>query len=144
MMQLRSYLTGKFVDGKGPKAVLVNPATEEPIAEIAGGGDVAGALAYAREVGGPALRAMSWKQRGELRRGLAKAIHERRDELIGLAMQNGGNTRGDAKFDIDGATGTLQWYADFAQTLGDGKVLADGDGVQLGRSPRWYGQHVLT
>src|SRR5262249_27214001 len=70
--------------------------------------------------------------------------HAKRDELIGLAIANGGNTRGDAKFDIDGAIGTLAAYADLAPELGDTHVLADGDGTQLGRSARLFGQHFYV
>jgi oxepin-CoA hydrolase/3-oxo-5,6-dehydrosuberyl-CoA semialdehyde dehydrogenase len=59
-------------------------------------------------------------------------------------MANGGNTRGDAKFDIDGASGTLAAYADVAAQLGAVKHLADGEGIQLTRSARFFGQHVLV
>src|SRR5690606_14904647 len=74
----------------------------------------------------------------------SKLIHEHRDELIELAMRNGGNTRGDAKFDIDGASGTLAAYAELGASLGDARLLVDGEGVQLGRSPRFHGEHVWT
>src|SRR6185436_4076568 len=53
-------------------------------------------------------------------------------------------TRSDAKFDIDGASGTLNFYADLGAKLGDAKVLPDGEGVPMGRSARLYGQHVLV
>ncbi|HVH43191.1 MAG TPA: 3,4-dehydroadipyl-CoA semialdehyde dehydrogenase, partial [Labilithrix sp.] len=104
--------------------------------------DLGAALSYARERGGPALRAMTFVQRGEMLRAMSRAIHAKRDDLIGLAIANGGNTRGDAKFDIDGAIGTLAAYADLAAELGDTHVLADGDGVQLGRGARLFGQHL--
>jgi oxepin-CoA hydrolase/3-oxo-5,6-dehydrosuberyl-CoA semialdehyde dehydrogenase len=87
---------------------------------------------------------MSFAQRGEMLRAMSKAIHEKRDELLTLAQQNGGNTRGDAKFDVDGAIGTLAAYADLAPELGEGTVLADGDAIQLGRGARLFGQHVWT
>jgi oxepin-CoA hydrolase/3-oxo-5,6-dehydrosuberyl-CoA semialdehyde dehydrogenase len=75
---------------------------------------------------------MSFTQRGEMLRAMSRAMHAKRDELIALAMSNGGNTRGDAKFDIDGAIGTLAAYADLAPQLGDTHVLVDGDPIQLG------------
>ena len=49
---------------------------------------------------------------------------------------------GDAKFDIDGATGTLAAYAHYAKSLGDKPYLTDGEGLQLGRTKRFWGQHV--
>ena len=143
MKELRSYVSGQWVSGKGRAATLVNPTTEEALATASAEGvDFKGALAHARGTGGPALRAMTFAQRGEILRALSRAIHAHRDELILLAIANGGNTRSDAKFDIDGASGTLAAYADLAQELGDARVLPDGDGVQLGRSPRLFGVHV--
>ncbi len=145
MIELASHLRGEWVRGSGKAATLVNPATEEPIAQCSTDGiDFAPALAFARNTGGPALRSMTFAARGEMIRGLSRALHAHRDELIALAIQNGGNTRSDAKFDIDGASGTLAAYADLAQELGDARVLVDGDAAQLGRSARLFGQHVFV
>ncbi len=145
MIELASYVHGQWFTGKGKAVELVNPATEEPVARTSTEGlDFARAYAHARDVGGPALRALSFAQRGELLRALSRAIHAHRDELIALAIQNGGNTRSDAKFDIDGASGTLAYYADLAPTLGDAPLLEDGEAVQLGRSPRLFGAHVYV
>ncbi len=145
MEQLESYVSGGWVKGLGKAAVLVNPATEEPIAEASTEGlDFGRTLAYAREVGGPALRALSFAQRGEILRALSRAIHAQRDNLIDVGIANGGNTRGDAKFDIDGASGTLAYYADLGKQLGDSRFIVDGDGFQLARSPRWFGYHALV
>jgi oxepin-CoA hydrolase/3-oxo-5,6-dehydrosuberyl-CoA semialdehyde dehydrogenase len=143
MIELASYVGGRWVAGKGSPATLVNPSTEEPLATASTEGvDFGAALSFARDRGGPALRAMSFRERGELLRAMSRAIFARRDDLIALAVANGGSTRSDAKFDIDGATATLTAYADLAQELGDVKVLVDGDGVALGRSARLFGQHV--
>jgi oxepin-CoA hydrolase/3-oxo-5,6-dehydrosuberyl-CoA semialdehyde dehydrogenase len=143
--ELRSYVYGEWVKGTGKAATLVNPATEEVLATTSTEGiDFGKALDFARTKGSPALRAMTFAQRGEMLRAMSRAIHAKRDELLGLAMANGGNTRGDAKFDVDGAIGTLAAYADLAPELGATTVLVDGDGVQLGRSARLFGQHVWT
>jgi oxepin-CoA hydrolase/3-oxo-5,6-dehydrosuberyl-CoA semialdehyde dehydrogenase len=145
MKELTSYLCGGWVAGNGRPATLVNPATEEALATASTDGvDFGAAVAFARDRGGPALRAMTFRQRGELLRAMSKAIHARRDELLALGIANGGNTRSDAKFDVDGAIGTLAAYADLAPELGDTQVLVDGDGTQLGRSARLYGQHVYV
>jgi 3,4-dehydroadipyl-CoA semialdehyde dehydrogenase len=143
MIELASYVGGAWVTGKGKPATLVNPATEDAIATASSEGvDFGAALAFARDRGGPALRALTFKQRGELLRAMSRAIHAKRDELLTLATQNGGNTRSDAKFDVDGAIGTLTAYADLGNELGDATILVDGDGIQLGRSPRLFGQHA--
>ena len=145
MTELESYLAGTWVRGTGRKITLVNPATEEALATTSTEGlDFKEALAFARSTGGPALRAMTFAERGAMLRAMSRAIHAHRDELIGLAIANGGNTRSDAKFDIDGASGTLAAYADLAAELGSVRVLADGDAVQLGRSARLFGSHVYV
>lgn len=145
MEQLESYVSGSWVKGSGKASVLVNPATEEPLAEASTEGiDFAAAFRHARDVGGKALRALSFAQRGDILRALSRAIHAQRDALIDVAIANGGNTRSDGKFDIDGASGTLAYYADLGKQLGDAKFLVDGEGIQLARSPRWFGYHALV
>jgi oxepin-CoA hydrolase/3-oxo-5,6-dehydrosuberyl-CoA semialdehyde dehydrogenase len=144
MLTLRSYVEGRWVEGKGVET-LVNPATEEPLAEAGGEGiDRAAALDFARRKGGPALRAMTFAERGARLKAMCDAIQAHRDELLDLAIANGGNTRADAKFDVDGATFTLSTYADLGKGLGDARFLVDGDGVSLGRSPRFHGQHIAV
>lgn len=145
MKTLRSYLSGRWIEGSGASQTLVNPATEEPLARASSDGlDLAAALEHARTAGGPALRALSFTERGALLKEMAKAIQAHRDELLDLAVANGGNTRSDAKFDVDGAIFTLQTYAEIGESLGSAKFLIDGEGVQLGRSPRFHGQHLCV
>jgi len=145
MITLESYLAGSWRAGRGKAAILVNPATEAPLAETSSEGlDFGAACRHAREVGGPALRAMSYAERGALLLAMSTALHAHRDELLDLAVANGGNTRGDAKFDVDGATGTLAAYGAFGRELGEGNVRYDGEGVALGRSPKFWGEHLLA
>src|SRR4051794_19503051 len=113
MQLLASYLSGAWSPGSGPKTPLVNPATEAALAEVhTGGHDLAAAFHHARSAGARELGALSFAQRGALLAALAKAIHGAREELIALAVANGGNTRGDAKFDVDGGAMSLSHYAD--------------------------------
>ena len=143
MQLLASYLAGTWSSGTGSRTTLVNPATEAPLAEVAGGGyDLAAAFAHARDAGGPELGALTFAQRGAILAALAKAIHGAREELIALAVANGGNTRGDAKFDIDGGAATLSFYAELGGKLGGASLLGDGEPLQVGRTARMAGQHV--
>jgi oxepin-CoA hydrolase/3-oxo-5,6-dehydrosuberyl-CoA semialdehyde dehydrogenase len=146
MIELKSYLRGQFVSGDPSGAVtLVDPATEEAIGTASTRGlDLAGALRYAREVGGPRLRAMTFAERAAVLEAMSKALHEVRDALIEASVRNAGTTRSDAKFDVDGATGTLAYYAALGKKLGDARFLVEGQGEQLGRSARFYGRHVQT
>src|SRR5262245_13703787 len=145
METLRSFVGGKWTAGSSSPQTLLNPATEEPLAQTSSEGiDLAAALAYARDIGGPALRALTFAERGALLKALADAIQDERDTLLELGMANGGNTRSDAKFDVDGAIGTLLAYVDAANALGSRKFVVDGDGMQLGRSARFHGQHIAV
>jgi oxepin-CoA hydrolase/3-oxo-5,6-dehydrosuberyl-CoA semialdehyde dehydrogenase len=144
VITLRSHLEGRWIEGGAPQ-VLVNPATEEALAQAGSAGlDLAAALDFARRTGGTALRELTFAQRGQLLAAMAQALQAHRDELIDLAVRNGGNTRGDAKFDVDGATFTLSTYADLGKGLGEVRFLVDGEGIPLARSPRFHGQHLLV
>lgn len=142
-MLLRSLVGHALVAPSGATTPLLNPATEETVAETGTSGiDFGTALRFAREVGGPALRDLHFAARGQLLIDCSRALHGRRDELIGLAIRNGGNTRGDAKFDIDGAIGTLSAYGELGLRLGTTTTLRDGEGEQLTRSAKLWGEHL--
>ena len=137
MIKLKSFLEGRWQEGSGEPSILVNPSTEEAMAETSTEGlDMGAAVRYARDVGGPALRALSLGERAALLKAMSKALD--------LAMRNGGNTKADAKFDVDGATGTLGAYAYFGKGLGDARVLPDGDTLPLSRDGDWAGRHLLV
>ena len=143
MQELRSYVGGRWVAGTGAQQTLLNPTTEEPLAQASSEGvDLRAALDYARSKGGPALRALSFAERGAALKAIADAMQGERDALLDLGIANGGNTRSDAKFDVDGAIATLLAYSELGTSLGTGRFLADGEGIQLGRSARFHGQHI--
>lgn len=144
-MQLKSFVNGQWQEPGGKTATLLNPATEEALAGAGTGGiDFAAALQYARSVGGPALRALTFVERAEKLQALYDVLFACREEFIELSISNGGNTRNDAKFDIDGATATLLAYVDTGKQLGDRHLLNDGESVQIGRTPRYAGRHILS
>lgn len=145
MIRLRSYLGGQWRDGEGEGNTLVDPATEEVVASTSTKGlDLRGALAHARDVGGPTLRAMTYAERGKLLKAMTDALQAAREPLIDASVLNAGTTRGDAKFDVDGAIGTLAYYARLGETLGDRKITVEGEGEQLTRSKRFWGHHVCV
>jgi 3,4-dehydroadipyl-CoA semialdehyde dehydrogenase len=143
MKRLSSFLGGHWVAGSGATVALMNPTTEAIVADVCSSGyDLDAALRFGRSTGRAALAELTFSQRGELIAAVAKAIHAAREELISLAVENGGNTRSDAKFDIDGATATLSHYAELGTKLGSMKLLADGEPIAVGRTARMAGQHV--
>ncbi len=138
---LASFIQGKWQAGNGKGRPLENPATEEVLASASTSGfEFSAVLDYAREVGGQSLQKMNLKQRGELLSKLAAVMADNREELLKLAQLNGGNTRGDAKFDVDGASGTLAAYSKYVES--EELTIRDGEAVLVGRTSRLIGQHV--
>src|SRR5215203_3701606 len=145
MKTLKSYICGRWHEATSGFATLVNPSTEEEIARASSQGiDFGEVLAYAREKGGPALRAMTFAQRSGLLKEMSRVLRDNRDELLDLSRQNNGTTTPDGSFDIDGATGTLAYYFSLGRGLGDRTFLSEGDGVQLARTEGFWGRHVLV
>jgi 3,4-dehydroadipyl-CoA semialdehyde dehydrogenase len=145
MRTLQSFLQDTWQTGTGAGASIANAYTGEQIASASTAGlDLGAALAHARNVGGPNLRNLSFAERGDLLTAMSGAVHEAREELIALSIENTGSTRKDAKFDIDGASGTLAYYGGLGRKLGDSKVLLDGEQVRISRSKRFMGQHIYT
>lgn len=99
-------------------------------------------VVHARRVGGPALRAMTFQQRGMMLRALADALSARKDELYALSFLTGA-TRGDNMFDIDGGIGTLFVYASKAKGLPDSHVMLDGGREAISKG-NFAGQHILA
>ncbi len=142
---LKSYVYGEWFAGDYNPVKIHNPTTEEALAACSTRGiDFGKALSYARQRGGQALRAMSFAERGKLLMAMSKALHAHREELLDLETQNGGNTRSDGKFDVDGGIGTLASYAKLGETLGDSQLLSDESTISLSQSPRWVGRHVYA
>ncbi len=145
MKTLRSYVAGNWHEAKSGFVPLVNPATEEEVARASSAGiDFGEALAWARERGGPALRKMTFTERAALLKEMSRVLRENRDELLDLSRQNNGTTVPDGSFDVDGASGTLAWYAVVGKKLGDRTYLVEGEGVQLAKTEAFWAQHVLV
>lgn len=145
MKTLRSFLSGRWHEADGDFQTLVNPATEEPLARAsARGADLPGALDWARRQGGPALAALTFGQRGEILKSLGRKLREHREELLVLSTSNNGATLSDGAFDVDGAGGTLAFYGALGLSLGERRILVDGDGVQLGKSEAFWSRHALV
>ena len=143
--QLDSYLEGSWQSGDGSARPLINPATEQEIAHVRSiTGSLAGAVRWGREVGGASLRKLSFAERGALLKQMAQVIHEAREELIDVAVQNGGNTRKDAKFDIDGGTAVLAHYAYLAKSLGEHPWIVADEATEVFRSSKIRAEHVLV
>ena len=127
MERIGSYVEGRWWCEGGEVVSLLDPATEEVVAEAHTDAlSAEAALGWARSRGGPALRARTFAERAAMLRALADVIRTHREALLEAAMRNGGATRGDAKFDVDGAWAVLAHYARLGEKLGQARWLADG------------------
>ena len=66
MKQLHSYLQGSWKPGIGDDISLLDPTTEGAVAVCKKADSLADAVAWGRTTGGPALRAMTFAERGAL------------------------------------------------------------------------------
>jgi 3,4-dehydroadipyl-CoA semialdehyde dehydrogenase len=140
---LGSYLDGQWLSGKGNVQDLVNPANGTVVARCSTEGlDFGAALAFARNVGGPALRALTFSERASLLGKIADVLSGRRDRWFEIARMNSGNTKTDAAIDIDGAIGTLKYFAKLGAGLGESRFLVDGAPGRLARDPNFQGVHI--
>ncbi|HEU4516988.1 MAG TPA: phenylacetic acid degradation bifunctional protein PaaZ, partial [Steroidobacteraceae bacterium] len=144
-MRLQSYLAGSWQGGGGRAALLRDASTGAVIAEAASEGlDFASALRHARDVGGPALRAMTFRERAAMLRTLGKRLLDFKPEFYALSHATGA-TRGDSWIDIDGGIGTMLVFASKgARELPDGHVYLDGGLEPLSKGGSFVGQHVCV
>ena len=145
MKKLQSYVEDRWHQADGGFVPLIDPCSEEEIAQASSRGIDFGALVdHARRKGRPALQELTISQRATMLVEMSKLLQAHRDELITLSLSNTGSTRKDAKFDVDGGIFTLAHYGELGRALGEKPYFLDGEGVQLGRSARFWGQHLLA
>jgi oxepin-CoA hydrolase / 3-oxo-5,6-dehydrosuberyl-CoA semialdehyde dehydrogenase len=145
MTLLRSYVGGTWVAPAGDGRPVFDAVTGDEVARVSSAGiDMAAALGYGRDTGGPALRALTFHQRAALLRALASALREHRDDLYALSARAGA-TLFDAKFDVDGGIGVLFSYASKARReLPNDTMYLEGSPEPLGKGGQFVGQHILT
>jgi oxepin-CoA hydrolase/3-oxo-5,6-dehydrosuberyl-CoA semialdehyde dehydrogenase len=143
--RLRSYVSGAWHTPDAEGTPLHDAVTGEEIARISSDGvDMGAALRHGREVGGPALRELTFHQRAALLKALGSYLREHRDELYALSARSGA-TRTDSLVDVDGGIGVLLGYASKGRReLPNDTVYVDGGVEPLGRGGTFVGQHVCT
>src|SRR4051795_331563 len=143
-LQLLNYERDRWVAGDG--AVEIPSAIDgAPVALTGSGGlDFGGMLHHARNVGGPALRRLTFHERARMLKALGQAIMARKEELYELNYLTGA-TRKDGWIDIEGGAGTmLSFSSKGRRELPDAHVLLDGAVEPLSKSGSFIGQHIYT
>ncbi|HTW38130.1 MAG TPA: phenylacetic acid degradation bifunctional protein PaaZ [Steroidobacteraceae bacterium] len=144
-MRLQSFVAGRWRTGSGSMVSLQDATTGEVVAEASTQGiDGHAILEHAREVGGPALRKLTFHERAALLKELAKRLTEHKEEFYALSYATGA-TRSDSWIDIDGGIGTLFVYASKGmRELPDGRIYVDGALEMLSKTGTFVGQHVCV
>ena len=144
-MELQSYAAGKWRTGTGGGAALRDATTGEVIGHASAEGLDAGAmLAWAREVGGPNLRRLTFHERAALLKAVAKDLTEHKDEYYPVSFATGA-TRADSWIDIDGGISTLFVYASKGtRELPNSRVYLDGGVEALSKTGTFVGQHLCV
>ncbi len=144
-MKLQSYVADKWIAPEGNLTPIASAVTGETVAEIGTTvRDFAGVLAHARNVGGPALRKMTFHQRAKMLKAMAEAIMARKEELYELSF-NTGATKADGWIDIEGGAGTLFAYSSKGRReLPNDTIIVEGAPEGLSKRGTFMGQHVLT
>ncbi|MCL6283749.1 phenylacetic acid degradation bifunctional protein PaaZ [Ruegeria sp. 2012CJ41-6] len=145
LMQVSSYAAGTWIAPGGGARRIDSAITGQPLAEAGNDAlDVQAMLAYARDIGGPALRALTFHDRARMLKALAQALSDHKQALYDLSYDTGA-TRKDHQFDIDGGIGTMFVFASKGRReMPDGQVYLDGEVEQLSRNGTFLGQHICT
>jgi 3,4-dehydroadipyl-CoA semialdehyde dehydrogenase len=141
---LSNFMAGRWQAGTAAGTPLLDPVSGAELVRVdATGLDLAEAFTFAREQGGAALRALTYKQRAALLSAAVQVLQTHRDAYYEIATANSGTVKNDSAVDIDGGIFTLGTYAKLGDALGERYALLDGDLARLGKDPLFQSQHVL-
>lgn len=144
MRKLENYLSGKWITGDGDGQPLFDATTGETIAAITTKGmDFAAALEYGRTVGNPALRRLTFHERGRMLKALATHLLSQKEKFYQVSYHTGA-TRADSWIDIEGGIGNLFSNASLRRKFPDLAYCTDGDPVPLSKSGHFMAHHIMV
>src|SRR5215831_4335463 len=144
MNKLGNYITGKWIVGDGDGQILHDAVTGDEIAIASTEGlDFATMLDHARKIGNPALRKMSFHERGRMLRALAGYLNEKKEKFYQVSYKTGA-TKADSWIDIEGGFGNLFSNASLRRKFPDLSYCTDGDPVTLSKTGTFIGHHILV
>ena len=144
MLKLGNFVLGNWIEGDGDGQLLYNAVNGNPFATATTKGlDFADILNYARQKGNPALRKMTFQQRGRMLRALAIYLLERKEKFYAISYQSGA-TKIDSWIDIEGGIGNLFSNASLRRKLPDESFVLDGDPIALSKLNTFMGHHILV
>ena len=143
-MNYQNYALGKWVTGDGEGTPLYNSITGEEIGRAGSKGlDFGDMLIYARNIGAPPLRNMTFQQRGLMLKALALHLHSIKDKFYPLSYATGA-TRLDSWIDIEGGIGNLFANASLRRQFPDLPFYVDGEAAKLSKQGSFIGHHIMV
>ena len=144
MKQLENYILGTWVKGTGEGQILKNAVNGTPIAAASTRGiDFQEAVKYARNIGNPALRNLTFHDRGNRLKALAFHLQSKLPALYNLSYQTGA-TKADSWVDIEGGIGNLFTNASLRRRLSNETFVLDGESHNLSKQNTFMGTHILV
>lgn len=141
--QLKNYAEGKWVTAKTGDE-LHNAITGETIYTASSEGlDFGAMMNYARKVGGPALRKLTFHERGRLLKALALYLMEKKEYFYSISAYTGA-TRIDSWVDIEGGIGNLFANASLRRQFPDERFYVDGEAAKLSKNGTFIGHHIMV
>lgn len=144
LRKLGNYALGKFIPGDGQGQILYNAITGEEIAAASSKGlDFSQMCDYARTVGGPNLRKMTFHERGLMLRALAIHLLSKKDIFYKISWATGA-TKADSWVDIEGGIGNLFSYASLRRQFPNETFCLEGDVARLSKENTFIGHHICV
>lgn len=143
-MEIKNYVLGDWITGEGKEIDHINAITGEIISSTSSKGlDFKEILEYGRKKGSPALRKMTFQQRGEMLKSLALYLNKRKEIFYTLSKATGA-TRIDSWIDIDGGIGNLFANASLRKQFPDLPYHVDGQMANLSKNGTFIGHHIMV
>ena len=144
MKQYQNYIQGNWVSGDGSETKLFNAINGDLIGEVSSKGiDYKSVLEYGRSVGGPALRKMTFQERGRMLKALAFYLLERKNRYYEVSSWTGA-TKVDSWIDIEGGIGNLFANASLRKQFPDLPYYVDGVAAPLSKGGSFIGHHIMV
>jgi len=144
MNQLENYALGRWTKGEGEGQALYNSINGDLVATATSKGlDFAEMMDYARKIGGPALRKLTFQERGLMLKKLAFHLLEKKEAFYKVSWATGA-TKADSWVDIEGGIGNLFANASLRRQFPDLPYYIDGESVKLSKEGTFIGHHICT
>ncbi len=144
MKNYKNYALGSWVKGEGEGTALFNSISGNQIGTASSKGlDFAEMMNYARKTGGPALRKMTFQERGLMLKALALHLHSVKNKFYALSAETGA-TKIDSWIDIEGGIGNVFANASLRKNFPDLPYHIEGDMAPLSKNGSFIGHHIMT